>query len=637
MKKKLIIILSSIFGTIALTFLVLVIIGLTVQNNMHNEQRQYEVVSGDVKYAIPADNGPAYLVGLSDAGRQKDTIVVPFEVEGEVIRGFQNSHVYDQDFTTAKTLYLGAMNYQLNLLKIGKNSTVYACDHSIYDNILSTKSQLYTDKGTYQYILKNYNDTSRVHLAPVVFEFKYKNNRYCYSTSLEGGRIHDFPILSNDSEFTFVGWTLNDELIDINSTFKSDNLLLHARFVETDAVGFTFNGRILVKCNLTDAKEIVIPTTAYNRTITHIAAEAFAGLTNLEKITIPETIEEIGDYAFQNDTNLKEINFETMKNVVSLGLGLFSNCTSLTSVVLPEKVYIRTNIFMNSSVKKLDIKDSNYSVIDQLIICGNTLVSVLEEREEYTIPVYVETIGKGAFAFNKTIKKINLSNVTMVNENAFYDSTLSEITCSEDTIFFKDSLTNTPFLNAQTDDLVIVGATLVKINSTKDTIVVPANIQAIICDTNPSNKKMIILDSIRFMRNIDLTSLDEVIACPKKFEGDEILDGTFKDDVIIYVPSFYMSNYTNTYAFHRNGFRSYANNVKALDIVITYKEEGSTEEHTLNTTFGAWLYRNDIYNGEKLEYFVDDEGNKYYTGQTIPFYQDITLTAVYGNVIYYGA
>ena len=636
MEKKLIIILSSIFGTIALAFLVFVIIGLTVQNNMNNEQRQYEVVSGDVKYAIPTDNGPAYLVGLSDAGRQKDTIVVPFEVEGEVIHGFTNLHVYDQDFTTAKTLYLASSTYQLNLLKIGKNSTVYACDYSIYDNILSTKSQLYTDKRTYQYILENYNDTSRVHLAPVVFEFTYKHRSYRYATSLEGGRIHDFPILSNDSEFTFVGWTINDELIDINSTFKSDNLLLDARFVETDAVGFTFNGDILVKCNLTDAKEIVIPTTAYRTTIRYIADEAFAGLTNLEKITIPETIEEIGDYAFQNDTNLKEIKFETRRNL-SLGFGLFSNCTSLTSVVLPKNVYIGTNTFMNSSVKKLDIKDSSYSVIDQLIISGNTLVGVLEEREEYTLPVYVETIGEGAFAFNKTIKKINLSNVTMVNENAFYGSTLSEITCGDDTIFFKDSLTNTPFLNAQTDDLVIVGATLVKINSTKDTIVVPANIQAIICDTNPSNKKMIILDSIRFMRNIDLTSLDEVIVCPKKFEGNSI-DGIFKDDVIIYVPSSYIKYYTNTDPYYYyNAFRSYVNNVKALDIVITYKEEGSSEEHTLNTTFGAYLYRSDIYNGKKLEYFLDDEGNKYYTGQTIPFYQDVTLTAVYGNVIYYGA
>ena len=636
MSKKMIIILSSIFGTIATLVLAVTLFILNAQNFKINEQRQYEVVSEDVRYASPdGHKSQAYLVGLSDAGRKKDTIVVPFEVDGKVISGLIQLHNYDHDFSSAKTLYLGAMNYQINLLKIGKNSTVYACHYSIYDNILSTESQLYTDKATYKYILEHYKDTSRVHLAPVVFEFRYKRYEYRYATSLEDGRIHDLPILGNDGDYTFDGWTLNDELIDINSTFKSDNLLLNARFIETNALGFTFDGDTLVKCNLKDAKEIVIPDKVYNKRISHIADDAFANLPNLEKITIPDGFDRIGHRAFKNDTNLKEIVFETDRSLLEFGNYVFDNCPRLESIELPRAVTISNNTFHNSSIKSINLdKNDNYTIVDNMIIKDRCVISAIPGKEEYNIPSYVTTIFIGAFANNNTVKKVNLNNVKIVWANAFDSSTLSEITCSEETVFLAPAFNNTPYIDKQTDDLVILGKSLIKINSTENTIVVPDNVKSIACDTNPSNKKMIISKSVNNIRNVDLTSLDEVIMLAEKFSG-YISDNIFKDDVIVYVPSTYMYFYTLNPEYSGNDFKAYANNVKALDIVITYKEEGSSEEHILNTKFGATLYRRDIYNGRKFEYFLDDEGNKYYALETLLLYQDTTLTAVYGDVTYY--
>ncbi|MDE5877461.1 MAG: C10 family peptidase, partial [Muribaculaceae bacterium] len=59
---------------------------------------------------------------------------------------------------------------------------------------------------------------------------------------------------------------------------------------------------------------------------------AFAGMENLQEVTLPETVTEIGAGAFEGCTNIATL---TLPSVAAIGEGAFEGCTSLTSLIIP--------------------------------------------------------------------------------------------------------------------------------------------------------------------------------------------------------------------------------------------------------------------------------------------------------------
>lgn len=81
-----------------------------------------------------------------------------------------------------------------------------------------------------------------------------------------------------------------------------------------------------------------------------------------DHIHIPESVTKIGDRAFSNCVNLKEITIPS--SVVELGEGIFYNCTSLKKVIIPSSITkICDGTFANcTSLKKIIIPDSVTSI-----------------------------------------------------------------------------------------------------------------------------------------------------------------------------------------------------------------------------------------------------------------------------------
>ncbi len=83
--------------------------------------------------------------------------------------------------------------------------------------------------------------------------------------------------------------------------------------------------------------EIVIPAEYNGKPVRAIAQEGFAG-SRIEKVTIPATVDTLGNAAFLHCGSLKEVVFEEGSVLTQIPRGAFANCAKLTDITLPDGI-----------------------------------------------------------------------------------------------------------------------------------------------------------------------------------------------------------------------------------------------------------------------------------------------------------
>lgn len=94
----------------------------------------------------------------------------------------------------------------------------------------------------------------------------------------------------------------------------------------------------------TTKKEVMVPDYIRGYAVERIGENAFAK-SNIEKVTLPETLRIIGFRAFYKCRNLKNITFPKLLDRISTEA--FSCCDSLQSVTLHSNICFETGIFAN--------------------------------------------------------------------------------------------------------------------------------------------------------------------------------------------------------------------------------------------------------------------------------------------------
>ena len=176
-------------------------------------------------------------------------------------------------------------------------------------------------------------------------------------------------------------------------------------------------------CDTSISGDITIPSALGGCPVTSIGWSAFYDCSSLTSITIPDGVTSIGDYAFYCCSSLTSITIPD--GVTSISSGAFYNCTSLTSITIPDSVTsIGSSAFYScTSLTSITIPDSVTSI-------GGSAFSYCSSLTSITIPDGVTSIGDFAFWYCSSLTSITIpDSVTSIGEDAFYCcSSLTSVT-----------------------------------------------------------------------------------------------------------------------------------------------------------------------------------------------------------------
>ena len=156
---------------------------------------------------------------------------------------------------------------------------------------------------------------------------------------------------------------------------------------------------------------------------------------------------------------LDEDNNSGSGSVVSIGRGAFSNCSSLTSVLIPNRVTsIDAYVFSNSALTSIDIPESVTSIGTYAFKDCSSLTSInipesitsIGEHAFYGcsfssvhIPEGVTSIGGGVFYYCSSLTSINIpESVTSIGEYAFDSCSFTSINIPESVTSIGDGAFN---------------------------------------------------------------------------------------------------------------------------------------------------------------------------------------------------
>ena len=211
----------------------------------------------------------------------------------------------------------------------------------------------------------------------------------------------------------------------------------------------------IVDCNET-AVEVDIPAEIEGLPVKSTRDWAFADCKSLTSISVPDSVNAIGNGAFSGCSSLASINIPN--SVTTIRGSAFCNCLSLTSITIPESVTsIEIAAFSGcSSLTNITIPDLVASIGDHAFYNCLTSITVSEnnkyfsslngvlfnkdktelitypignERTEYTIPDSVTSIGNFAFYNCSSLTSITIpDSVASIGNSAFYNcSSLTNI------------------------------------------------------------------------------------------------------------------------------------------------------------------------------------------------------------------
>lgn len=170
----------------------------------------------------------------------------------------------------------------------------------------------------------------------------------------------------------------------------------------------------IVGLKVNDATDIVIPEVIENCPVTAVGDRAFANVASLQgDLNIPDSVTQIGAYAFAGCTGLKSMQLPNRLTVIDECV--FMGCTNLKSIGIPESVeVIGKQAFLGcKSIESVGLPKG-------LTGLGNEAFRGCTGLKNIVIPGGVDTIGEEAFWGCTGLEKVIISDgVGIIGKSAF--------------------------------------------------------------------------------------------------------------------------------------------------------------------------------------------------------------------------
>ncbi|MDR2267780.1 MAG: leucine-rich repeat domain-containing protein, partial [Christensenellaceae bacterium] len=187
--------------------------------------------------------------------------------------------------------------------------------------------------------------------------------------------------------------------------------------------GFIIDGENVLVGYVGNDSTVVIPDG-----VTSIGEYAFADNMNLREITIPAAVLSIGDYAFSGCENLKLVNFEAESMLSSIGAYAFQRTSKLETIDIPSTVTVLSEgLFSFSGIAYITIHSTVVEIGDDAFYDNYNLRGVVFERNELNATA-ITKIGEGAFFGCSTLMSFYVpGSVRIIDDGAFALSGLAII------------------------------------------------------------------------------------------------------------------------------------------------------------------------------------------------------------------
>ena len=232
---------------------------------------------------------------------------------------------------------------------------------------------------------------------------------------------------------------------------------------------------------------------------------------NLQEVTIPKNVKNIGMGAFTMCMGLDNMVFEDNSNLTSIGEVSFMNCSRL---------------------KTINLEDTKLEEIGMMTLSITAI-------EEITLPSTLKTIGEGAFGYCGSLKTVNFENnsqLTSIGEDAFSGcSSLTSITIPSNVT----SIGNSTFRNCSSLTSITIPSNVTSIGeeafygcSSLTSIIIPESVTSI---GGRAFQNCTGLTSITFENMTGLTSIGSYIfdGCDNvnqlTIQSGEVKDLDFRD------------------------------------------------------------------------------------------------------------
>ena len=229
--------------------------------------------------------------------------------------------------------------------------------------------------------------------------------------------------------------------------------------------------------------------------VTTIGEFAFTNCSTLTSVTIPNSVTEIGEFAFNNCSALTSVTIPN--SVTTIGEHAFAGCSALTSVTIPNSVTkIGRGAFDNCSAL------TSVTIPNSVTKIGRGTFSGCSALTSVTIPNSVTEIGDYAFEHCRALTSVTIPNsVTEISDYTFeYCRALTSVTIPNSVTKIRDlafagcsALTSVTIPNSVTeigDRAFCMCINITQISS--EAVVPPICGPNVFADTNKSKCKLIV-------------------------------------------------------------------------------------------------------------------------------------------------